>query len=249
MKRLLAALLALPLAFASIAASAQQSVQESTPPLPKAAIEKIVHDYLVEHPEVIKEAIQALQAKEDAARADDQSQKVAQHKGEIFADSASPVAGNPVGDVTIVEFFDYHCPYCKAVSGPMDQLLKEDKGVRLVLKEFPILGDDSILASRAALAAVAQGKYWPFHQALMAYRGSFDMPTLKAIAKSVGIDANKMEADMAVDKTMPLISGNRSLADQIGIGATPTFIIGNKVVEGAISIDDMKALIKQVRKS
>jgi protein-disulfide isomerase len=245
MKQLLAALIALPLAFGAMAASAQ----ESTPPLPKAAIEKIVHDYLIAHPEVLKEAFEALQSKEDAAKADDQSQKVASHRDQLVADAASPVAGNPVGDVTIVEFFDYHCPYCKAVSAPMDQLLKEDKGVRLVLKEFPILGDDSILASRAALASVAQGKYWPFHQALMAYRGSFDMPTLKAIAKSVGINAEKMEADMAVNKTMPLISGNRDLADTIGIGATPTFIIGNKVVEGAMSIDDMKELIKQVRKS
>lgn len=246
MKRLFAALAALPLVFGISTAFAQ----ESTAPMPpKAAIEKVVHDYLLAHPEVIGEALQELQDKQANAKANDQSQKVAAHHDQVFSDPNSPVAGNPIGDVTIVEFFDYHCPYCKAAAGPIDELLKQDKGVRLVLKEFPILGDDSILASRAALAAAKQGKYWPFHQALMAYRGTFDISALKAIAKSVGIDTAKMQADMAVAKTMPPISATRDLADAIGIGATPTFIIGNQVVEGAMSVDDMKDLIKQARKS
>ena len=215
----------------------------------KAQIEQIVHDYLVQHPEVIKEAIQALQAKEDQQKADDQAQSVAAHQKELYSDPASPVAGNAMGDVTVVEFFDYHCPYCKAVAEPLQQLLDGDKGIRLVLKEFPILGDESVLASRAALASVAQGKYWPFHQALLAHRGSLDDNTIDAIAKNVGIDVTKMRADMADSKTGPLIAANHTLADALDVGATPTFVIGGQIVEGAVPLDQLKALIKKARGS
>jgi protein-disulfide isomerase len=215
----------------------------------KGQIEKIVHDYLMAHPEVIKEAIIALQAKEEAQKADDQSQAVTANKDKLFSDPATPVAGNPIGDVTLVEFFDYHCPYCKAVAGPLAQLLQEDKGVRLVLKEFPILGEDSKLASKAALAAVAQGKYWEFHQALLEHRGTFDMDTITAIATKVGLDAKKLVADMADAKTQPLIADNHKLADSLDVSATPTFVIGNQVVEGAIPLDQIKALIKKARGS
>jgi protein-disulfide isomerase len=215
----------------------------------KAQIEQIIHEYLIEHPEVIKEAIEALQAKEDQQKADDQAQSVAAHKNELYNDPATPVAGNTLGDVTVVEFFDYHCPYCKAVAEPLGQLLQEDKGVRLVLKEFPILGDESVLASRAALASVAQGKYWPFHQALLAHRGSLDDDTIDTIAKQVGIDVTKMRADMADSKTAPLIAANHTLADALDVGATPTFVIGGQVVEGAVPLDQLKALIKKARGS
>ena len=215
----------------------------------KAEIEKIVHDYLLAHPEVLKEALLSLQAKEEAAKADSQTQAVAAHKEELNNDPATPVAGNSMGDVTVVEFFDYHCPYCKAVAEPLQQLLNEDKGVRLVLKEFPILGDDSRLASRAALAAVAQGKYWEFHQALLEHRGAFDTDTIKSLAKQVGLDADKLVADMASDKIPPLITANRKLADALDIGATPTFVINGEVVEGAVPLDELKALIKKARGS
>jgi protein-disulfide isomerase len=215
----------------------------------KAKVEKIVHDYLMAHPEVIKEALIALQAKEQAEQDASRNQAVAAHKDELMNDPATPVAGNPMGDVTLVEFFDYHCPYCKAVAGPLQQLLQQDKGVRLVLKEFPILGDDSKLASRAALASVAQGKYWAFHQALLDHRGGFDLDTVKSIAKGVGLDPDRLAADMQSDKIPPLISANRKLADALDIGATPTFIINGEVVEGAVPLDALKVLIKKARGS
>jgi protein-disulfide isomerase len=260
MKTVLAAAFALAIAGTTLPAAAQDAM-----PAPNASqgpgqgagmsldqkgqIEKIVHDYLIAHPEVIKEAIMALQAKEEAEKADSQSQAVAANKAALFSDAATPVAGNPIGDVTLVEFFDYHCPYCKAVAEPLAQLLQEDKGVRLVLKEFPILGDDSKLASKAALAAAAQGKYWQFHQALLEHRGAFDMDSLKAIAAKVGIDTKKLVADMNDAKTEPLIEDNQKLADALDIGATPTFVIGNQVVEGAVPLDQLKALIKKARGS
>ena len=227
-------------------ASAQET---SITPAQKTEIEKLVHDYIVAHPEVIKEAIQALQAKEEQSKADAQTQAVLQNKDKLFNDPATPVAGNAMGDVTIVEFFDYHCPYCKAVAGPLQKLTEEDKGVRLVMKEFPILGQDSLLASQAALASVPQGKYWEFHQALMEHRGQFDMEVIKSIAAKVGLDPAKLEADMQSDTIKPIISANHDLAQTLDIGATPTFIIGDQVVEGAVPLERLKELIQKARGS
>lgn len=241
---LLAASLSLSL-FAPLASAQETSIT----PDQKTEIEKIVHDYLVEHPEVIKEAIQALQAKEEQSKADAQTQAVIANKDALFNDPGTPVAGNPMGDVTVVEFFDYHCPYCKAVASPLQQLLQEDKGVRLVLKEFPILGQDSILASHAALAAVGQGKYWEFHQALMEHRGAFDMDVIKTLAAKVGIDPAKLEADMGKQQIEPLISANHKLAETLDVSATPTFVIGDQVVEGAVPLEQLKALIQKARGS
>jgi len=224
------------------------SADEITP-AQKTEIEQLVHDYIVAHPEVIKEAIEALQAKEEQSKADAQTQAVLENKDKLFSDPATPVAGNPMGDVTVVEFFDYHCPYCKAVAAPLQKLTEEDKGVRLVMKEFPILGPDSLLASQAALASVPQGKYWDFHQALMEHRGQFDMEVIKTIAAKVGLDPAKLEADMQGDAIKPMISANHALAQALSIGATPTFIIGDQVVEGAVPLERLKELIQKARGS
>ena len=244
MKTLFGALMAL-LLLVPIASAQETSIT----PAQKTEIEKLVHDYIVAHPEVIKEAIQALQAKEEQSKADAQTQAVLENKDKLFNDPATPVAGNPMGDVTIVEFFDYHCPYCKAVAAPLQKLTEEDKGVRLVMKEFPILGQDSLLASQAALASVPQGKYWEFHQALMEHRGQFDMEVIKSIAAKVGLDPAKLEADMQSDTIKPIISANHDLAQTLDIGATPTFIIGDQVVEGAVPLERLKELIQKARGS
>jgi protein-disulfide isomerase len=244
MKTLFGALLALVL-LAPLASAEETGIT----PQQKTDIEKIVHDYLMEHPEVIRDAIQALQAKEEQSKADAQTQAVLENKDALFNDPATPVAGNPMGDVTVVEFFDYHCPYCKAVASPLQKLTEEDKGVRLVMKEFPILGPDSLLASKAALAAVGQGKYWEFHQALMEHRGQFDMEVIKTIAAKVGLDPAKLEADMNGDKIKPMIAANHDLAESLSIGATPTFIIGDQVVEGAVPLEQLKDLIQKARGS
>jgi protein-disulfide isomerase len=244
MKTVFAGLLALVL-LAPLAAAEETGVT----PAQKSDIEKIVHDYLMEHPEVIRDAIQALQAKEEQSKADAQTQAVLENKEALFNDPGTPVAGNPMGDVTVVEFFDYHCPYCKAVASPLQKLIEADKGVRLVMKEFPILGPDSLLASQAALASVGQGKYWEFHQALMEHRGQFDMDVIKTIAANVGLDPAKLEADMDKAKTQPQISANHKLAEILSISATPTFIIGDQVVEGAVPLEQLKALIQKARGS
>lgn len=240
--------LAAPLLALAVAGTAPALAQEATfDPGQTEAIEKIVHDYLLEHPEVIRDAIQALQAKEEAAKADQQAGALAQYKDRILNDPGSPVAGNAMGDVTIVEFFDYKCPYCKRVTPALGELLAADKGVRLVFKEFPILGESSLLAARAALAAKQQDRYLEFHNALMAQRGDFDMAAIEGIAKATGVDFAKLSADMKAPEVDQQLRDTHELAIALGIRSTPTFIVGDEIVPGAISIDDMKALIADFR--
>jgi protein-disulfide isomerase len=240
--------LAAPLLAVALIGAAPALAQEATfDPGQTEAIEKIVHDYLLEHPEVIRDAIQALQAKEEAAKADQQASALAQHKDRLLNDPGSPVAGNAMGDVTIVEFFDYKCPYCKRVTPALTELLAADKGVRLVFKEFPILGESSLLAARAALAAKQQDRYLEFHNALMAQRGDFDMAAIEGIAKATGVDFAKLSADMKAPEVDQQLRDTHELAIALGIRSTPTFIVGDEIVPGAISIDDMKALIADFR--
>ncbi|WP_374650484.1 DsbA family protein [Dongia sp.] len=213
-----------------------------------AEIGKLSRDYLLGNPEIIRDAIQALQAKEEAQKADFQSQAVTQHKDALFGDASDPVAGNLNGDVTLIEFFDYKCPYCKQVSPALEALLKEDPNLKIVFKEFPILGDASVLASRAALAAAKQEKYLPFHQALMAHRGALDLGSIAAIAASVGLDPQKLAEDMKSETIEKQLAATHELALSLSIRSTPTFIVGDKVMPGALSIEELKGLIEDVRK-
>lgn len=223
-------------------ASAQFTAEETRD------IARIAHDYLLEHPEVIRDAIQALQAKEEAAKADLQMKAVTAYKDQIFADAAAPTAGNPVGDVTIVEFFDYKCPYCKQVAPALEALLQADKGLKLVFKEFPILGDPSVLAARAALAAAKQDRYLALHQAMMAYRGDLDLTSIATMAAEAGLDAEKLVADMKSEEIAKQLTANHELAVALSIRSTPTFIIGDKVIPGALSIERLRDLITDYRK-
>ncbi|WP_374382485.1 DsbA family protein [Dongia sp.] len=211
-------------------------------------IGKISRNYLLENPEVIRDAIQALQAKEEAAKAGMQSEAVKQHKDALYADAGDPVAGNPQGDVTLIEFFDYKCPYCKQVTPALEALLKEDANLKIVFKEFPILSDGSVLAARAALAAMKQDKYLPLHQALMAYRGALDLGTITSVATSAGLDAQKLLEDMKSEEIDKQLKATHELALALSIRSTPTFIVGDKVMPGAMSIDDLKGLIADARK-
>jgi len=242
----LAATFALTLLVSALPARAEEPIFDDAQ---KQGIEEIVRAYLLEHPEVIRDAIEALQAKEQAAKANQQAGALAQFKEQLLADLASPVAGNPMGDVTVIEFFDYKCPYCKRVTPALADLLAADKGVRLVFKEFPILGESSVLAARAALAAQKQDRYFEFHNALMAHRGDFDEAAIETLAKATGLDVEKLRADMKVPEIDQQLAANHTLAKALGIRSTPTFIIGDQVVPGAISIDDMKALIAAARGS
>jgi len=211
-------------------------------------IEAIIHDYLMQHPDVL---IAALRVAEDKLHRDDDakaSKAVAQHRREIFDDPATPTAGNPHGDVALVEFFDYRCPYCKQVQPSLESMLKQDPNLRLVYKEFPILGPASVTAAHAALAARRQGKYDAFHAAMMAAHGNISNESVYQVAGSVGLDVDKLKRDMASPEIAQALKANMKLADALDIHGTPAFVVGGKVVPGAVDLDALKTMVADARK-
>lgn len=231
------------LAAALIAATSLAQADPLTP-AQQDAVEKIIHDYIVNHPDLLLDAIQGAQAKRDA---DASRQAIAAKRDLLLHDPTSSVGGNPDGDVTIVEFFDYRCPYCKEVEPSLEALLKEDGKLRIVYKEFPVLGPASVYASRLALAARAQGKYDAFHHDMMATKGTIDDGVVDRVAKSVGIDMEKIKtalADPAIDR---IIRSNLTLAEALDIQGTPAFIIGDTLVPGVAEITTLKKLVAAAR--
>lgn len=216
--------------------------------LPVGEIERIVKEYLLREPEVIYQAIQELQRRRDAEEAGRQKDLVGQHGDEIFLSKTDPVLGNPDGDVTMVEFFDYHCGYCRTMVPGMQALLEQDKKLRIVMKEFPILGPDSVVASKAALAAAKQGRYEDMHFALMAEK-DLSEPSVLALADRLGLDRDRLAADMKSPEVASVIEGNIKLAQLLNINGTPSFVIGDEIVGGAAPIADLTAKIGSARAS
>jgi protein-disulfide isomerase len=217
-------------------------------PSQREVIEKIIHDYLTRNPDVL---IEALRGAEDRLNreADAKAEKVlGERRREIFDDPATPVGGNPRGDVTIVEFFDYRCPYCKQVVPALQTLLKEDGKLRFIYKEMPVLGPQSVAAAHAALAAQRQGKYEAFHNAMMATKGQMAEDTVYKVAGSVGLDVDRLKQDMAAPEIDRALKANLALADALNIRGTPGFIIGNRIVPGALDLDTLKNMVADARK-
>lgn len=209
----------------------------------------LVREYLLNNPEVLEEAFTRLQQqRQEEAKARTRAALDSERR-RLFEDPSSPVVGNPEGDVTIVEFFDYRCGYCKRVFPRVKRLLEEDSGIRLVLKEFPILGPASVYASRATLAAREQDLYEPFHDALMGWRGDLSNADVLQIARETGLDVERLQRDMADQKITDAIQGNMALAEALGINGTPAFIIGDTMVPGAVEIEALRDLVKRARAS
>src|SRR5438046_5273921 len=179
---------------------------------------------------------------------DKAAQALSTRRREIFEDPDTPVAGNPNGDVSLVEFFDYRCPYCKQVEPSLEALLGEDRQLRLVYKEFPVLGPESVTASKAALAARKQGKYDAFHRAMMTLKGQINETAVYKTAESVGVDVDRLKRDMAAPEIARALKANTELADALDIRGTPGFIVGNEIVPGAIDLASLKQLIATARK-
>jgi protein-disulfide isomerase len=212
-------------------------------------VERVIRDYLLQHPELLIEMTNSLRAQQEKAKAAQAQQTIAASRKELVSDPNSFVAGNPSGDVTIVEFFDYQCGYCRRVHPTLATLLQRDQGVRLVLKELPILGPGSELAARAAIASMAQpGKYYAFHTALMENEGALDEPAVLAIARGVGLDTDRLRADMQAPHTTEVISANRTLAATLGVSGTPAFVIGERLLPGALPLERLLELVQQQRK-
>jgi protein-disulfide isomerase len=199
----------------------------------KAAIEKIVKDFLISNPEVMMEIQNALEAKMETIQAERLKVALKENAGEIFRRPGAPTAGNPNGDVTVVEFFDYNCPYCKKAFNDLAKLIEKDPKVKVILKELPILSKGSEEAAKVALAAQKQGKYWEAHRALLGVRGELNEQTsLKAVEK-IGLDMAKLKKDMESPEVKAEIDTVRGLAQKMGIQGTPHFLVGDRAIPGA----------------
>ncbi|MZR30356.1 DsbA family protein [Sneathiella litorea] len=208
-----------------------------------------VRAYLLSNPQVLREVIAELSKQEEKVAAAEQENLISSLAKDLKEDGYSFVAGNPDGDVTIVEFFDYRCGYCKKSFPEVMKTVEMDGNIRLVLKEFPILGADSFLASQAAIASLEQNKYFEFHTALMESRGGVTIEGIRSIAADIGLDVEKLEADMKKDEVREVVEKNYELAKQLGISGTPAFVIGDQFVPGALSTEQMLQLVAEVRDS
>jgi protein-disulfide isomerase len=217
------------------------------PPAASASIDQQISQYLKDHPEEVMAALRLAQANAEKQKEANAQLAVAQQQDQIFNNPADPVIGNVNGDVTVVEFFDYRCPYCKRVSDSLMTLVQDDPNVKVVYKEFPILGPDSTVAAKIALAAHRQGKYEQVHTAFMAHKGSFEQSDLLDLAASVGADPAKLAADMQDPAILGQLQATESLAAALGITGTPGFLFGKQLVPGAVSLDDMKKLVAAAR--
>ena len=244
-------MLALAMLLAGALPSAPGRAADAMKPAEREAIEQVIHDYLLKHPEVVIEALRAGQEAEKAREAAEAKAEIAKRRDELLNDPTSPVGGNPKGDVTIVEFFDYRCPYCKQMEPGLEALIKEDPKLRVVYKEFPILGPDSLIASRVALAAARQGndKYLRFHAAMMSTKGQINEAVILKVAEDSGLDIAKIKADMKSPEIEALIKKNYELADSLDIKGTPALIIGDSMTPGAVDVATLRKLVAEARKS
>lgn len=213
---------ALVFGMSSIAVKAEEL--KDVTPLQKKQFEKIIHDYLVENPDVLIEASQVLQKRQQEAMQKDSKTAIAQHAEELVKGDLS-VAGNKAGNVTLVEFFDYQCIHCKKMETVVDTLMAKNKDLRVVYKEFPIFGKESELASKVAMAAAMQGKYLNVQNALFKSEGRLNDKKIMEIAKKSGVDMKKLEADLNSKKIADALKENRELAEKIRIMGTPAFVV------------------------
>jgi protein-disulfide isomerase len=238
-----------------VALPSQTSAAESSSPAPQASMPKdragldqAIRDYLMVHPEVVLDALKAAQQQADAQAAEQSRRMISTKQKELQDSPDDLVQGNPKGDVTLVEFFDYRCPYCKQVAPSLDALLKEDGKLRIVYKEFPILGEASVYATRVALATKKQGKYAAFHRAMMTTKGDIGDETVLNVATSLGLDISKIKADMSAPEIDKLIDQNYALADALNIQGTPAIIVGDTLIPGAVDLDTLRKDVAAARR-
>jgi len=208
----------------------------------------IIHDYLLHNPDVLIEALHGAEDKLNR-EADAKADKVlSDQRSEIFDDPATPVGGNPKGDVTIVEFFDTRCPYCRGMEPVMDKFLTGDHRVRLVYKDLPILGPASVLGTRALLAAQKQDAYTRMRDAVMKLPPDTTLPQIESTARGLGLDWNRMARDMNDPGVQARIDANLKLAHSLGIEGTPALIIGNALVPGAPDLQELRKAVSEARR-
>jgi protein-disulfide isomerase len=217
----------------------------------KQELGAFVRDYLVNNPDVLRDAIEALDKKDKASAAAQQQQVVASQSGPLFSSKYQGTVGNPKGGATLVEFFDYNCHFCKGALPDITKLMKDDPNLKLVLKDFPVLGPGSVEAAKVASAARNQlpgDKFWTFHTKLLASHGPVGKMEALAVAKELGLDMDRLAKDMESPDVKSGLEEVMKLADSLQINGTPSFVVGQDVVVGAVGYDQLKGKIDSVHK-
>ena len=212
-------------------------------------IKELVLQTIRENPEIVLEAVQLIEQREQQRQATAVATVLSDNRDLLENDRNAPVLGNPEGDVTVVEFFDYNCPYCRRVKPHIEALLQEDPNVRVVYREWPILGDGSVFAARAALASREQGKYEEFHWALMGMAGRAEEASVIQLAEQVGLDIAQLRRDMDAPEIDAHIAVSMELSRALGFNGTPSFVIGDALVPGVIQAEQMIRLAQEARKA
>ena len=211
----------------------------------------IVREYLLAHPELLQEIATELDKRQTEAKEAKGKAALTEHSEAILNSPRGVAIGNPQGDVTLVEFFDYNCGFCKRAMSDMLELMKTDSKLRVVLKEFPVLGDGSVEAARVAVAVRMQDKggkrYLDFHQKLLGGRGEANRARALAVAKEVGMDMTRLEKDLASDEVKATLEENFKIADALGLTGTPSYVAGNSVVVGAVGVEELRNKLKAAR--
>jgi protein-disulfide isomerase len=233
-------------AFAPLPASADEFT-----PAQKQELGAFIRDYLVSNPDVLKEAIQALDQRDKASAEAERQKVVATEAGPLFSSKYQATVGNPKGNATLVEFFDYNCHFCKGALPDVTRLMKDDPNLKLVLKDFPVLGPGSVEAAKVASAARNQlpaDKFWAFHTKLLATHGPVGKTEALAVAKDLGLDMEKLNKDMESPEVKAGLDEVMHLADELQINGTPTFVVGQDLVVGAVGFDQLKDKVDSVHK-
>lgn len=241
-------LIALP--YAAFAQAGAQPAAAANAPVTRQELPALIKEALMNEPEMIMQAVQKMREKQQAEAEKKTADAIAANKAGLFNDADSPSVGDEkTADITLVEFFDYHCGYCKHMLPTFTQLLKDDKKVRIVFKEFPILSEDSALAARAAVAVnrIAKDKYFAYHSALMKHEGKFEEKNLLEIAQKEGIDSAKLKAEMAKPEVTATLDKMRKLGEDLGVRGTPAIVMNDHFLPGAMDIEEMKKAIANVR--
>jgi protein-disulfide isomerase len=250
MLRRLAATLAV-LALIALPAAAQP--RSSPPgsgftPEQRREIVEIIRDALRTDPTILRDAIMALQASESAQTAQSAAAAIASHREALLRTPGDPVAGNPNGDVTVVEFYDVRCPYCRRMLPVVDDLIRHDRNLRVVYKDIPILGPASVVAARAVLAAQRQGAYDRMRETLMRGTASIDENVVRTAAQTLGLDWPRLQKDMQDPAIKARLDANIQLAQALDVQGTPAYVVGDQLLPGAVSLSDLQDVVAQARK-
>jgi protein-disulfide isomerase len=237
--------------FVLLAFAMTAGVAQTISPAQRSEIEAIVKDYLLKNPELLQEVMAELEKRQTAADAEKHRRAVKEHSDKLFNSSRQVTLGNAQGDVTMVEFFDYNCGYCKRALTDMLELMKNDPKLKVVLKEFPVLGPQSVEAAQIAVGVQMQDrsgkKYLDFHQKLLGGRGQVDRARALAVAKEVGLDTARLEKDMNSAEVRATLEESLKLAEALGLNGTPSYVIGSDVVIGAVGLAALREKINTAR--